>query len=144
MEYIAYFVIKLMNMKNLILVVFGLVLLSNLVSCSGKEPEKVKVDVAEKTPEYKAYDLVQNLQLVKDYKAYVESKNQSISLKLSKERLNGKNGFYWFQVIQHVGGANIMKMNIKVREDSFKVSIMDEDTGFDLTEEEYRKKYPFK
>ncbi len=131
-------------MKNLSGLIVGLVLAGSLVSCGDKEPEKVKVDVAEKTPEYKAYDLVQNLELVKDYKEYVESKNQSISLKLSKERLNGKNGFYWFQVVQHVGGSNIVKMNIKVREDSFKVAIMDENTGFDLTEEEYRKKFPFK
>jgi hypothetical protein len=133
-----------MNMKNLPGVVFGLLLVSALVSCGGKEPEKVKVDVAEKTPAYKAYDLVQNLELVKEYKEHVESNNQSISLKLSKERLNGKNGFYWFQVVQHVGGSSIVKMNIKVREDSFKVAFMDENTGFDLTEEEYRKKYPFK
>ena len=130
-------------MKNLIGIVAGLFLVGSLVSCGG-EPEKVKVDVSEKTPEYKAYDLVQNLEIVKEYKAHVEAKNQSISLKLSKERLNGKNGFYWFQVIQHVGSSNIVKMNIKVREDSFKVAIMDEDTGFDLTPEEYKKKFPFK
>lgn len=130
-------------MKNLIGIVIGLSLAGSVVSCGGKE-ESVKVDVEQQTPEYKAYDLVQNLDLVKDYKEYVESKNQSISLKLSKERLNGKNGFYWFQVIQHVGGSSIVKMNIKVREDSFKVAVMDENTGLDLTEEEYRKKFPFK
>jgi hypothetical protein len=131
-------------MKNLIGAALGLIMGCSLVSCGGKEAEKVKVDVAEQTPEYKAYELVQNLELVKEYKTYVESKNQSISLKLSKERLNGKNGFYWFQVIQHVGGSSIVRMNIKVREDSFKVAVMDEDTGLDLTPEEYRKKYPFK
>ncbi|MNK32867.1 hypothetical protein D3C87_513380 [compost metagenome] len=130
-------------MKNLIGVVIGLSLAVSLVSCGGEE-EKVKVDVEQETPEYKAYDLVQNLDLVKDYKAHVEAKNQSISLKLSKERLNGKNGFYWFQVIQHVGTSSIVKMNIKVREDSFKVAVMDENTGFDLTPEEYQKKFPFK
>ena len=86
--------------------------------------------------------MVQNLKIVKDFKANAEAKNQSISLKLSKERLNGKNGFYWFQVILHVGNSSIVKMNIKVREDSFKVAIMDEDTGLDLSPEEYQKKFP--
>jgi hypothetical protein len=131
-------------MKNLVGAILIMTMFSSMVSCGNKETEKVKVDVAEQTPEYKAYELVQNMELVKEYKAYVESKNQSISLKLSKERLNGKNGFYWFQVILHVGAANIPKMNIKVREDSFKVSVMDENTGFDLTPEEYKKKFPFK
>lgn len=131
-------------MKHLIGAIIGLFLVSSVVSCGSKEPEEVKVAVAEKTPEYKAYDMVQNMELVKEYKAFVESKNQSISLKLSKERLNGKNGFYWFQVIQHVGSSNIVKMNIKVREDSFKIAVMDEDTGLDLTPEEYKKKFPFK
>jgi hypothetical protein len=130
-------------MKSLIGIAIGLFLAGSIVSCGGKE-EKAKVDVAEKTPEYKAYDLVQNLQLVKDFKANAEAKNQSISLKLSKERLNGKNGFYWFQVILHVGNSSIVKMNIKVREDSFKVALMDEDTGLDLTPEEYQKKFPLK
>lgn len=128
-------------MKTLIGIVLGLLLVSSVVSC-GAEEKKVKVDVEEKTPEYKAYDLVQNLKIVKDFKANAEAKNQSISLKLSKERLNGKNGFYWFQVILHVGNSSIVKMNIKVREDSFKVAIMDEDTGLDLSPEEYQKKFP--
>ena len=128
-------------MKTLIGIVLGLLLLSSVVSC-GAEEEKVKVDVEKQTPEYKAYDLVQNLKIVKDFKANAEAKNQSISLKLSKERLNGKNGFYWFQVILHVGNSSIVKMNIKVREDSFKVAIMDEDTGLDLSPEEYQKKFP--
>jgi hypothetical protein len=35
-------------------------------------------------------------------------------------------------------------MNIKVREDSFKVAVMDEDTGLDLSPEEYQKKFPIK
>ncbi|MDF3028953.1 MAG: hypothetical protein K0S23_3260 [Fluviicola sp.] len=130
-------------MKTLIGIIIGLLLLGGVVSC-GAEEEKVKVDVEEKTPEYKAYDLVQNLQIVKDFKANAEAKNQSISLKLSKERLNGKNGFYWFQVILHVGNSSIVKMNIKVREDSFKVALMDEDTGMDLSPEEYQKKFPIK
>lgn len=128
-------------MKSLVGIVIGLLLLNTVASCGGEE-EKVKVDVEQKTPEYKAYDLVQNLEIVKDFKANAEAKNQSISLKLSKERLNGKDGFYWFQVILHVGNSSIVKMNIKVREDSFKVAIMDEDTGFDLSPEEYRKKFP--
>lgn len=130
-------------MKSLFGIMIALLLASSVVSCGEKE-EKAKVDVEEKTPEYKAYDLVQNLQIVKDFKANAEAKNQSISLKLSKERLNGKNGFYWFQVILHVGNSSIVKMNIKVREDSFKVAMMDEDTGFDLTPEEYQKKFPLK
>lgn len=130
-------------MKSLIGIAVSLLLAGSVVSCGGKE-EKAKVDVKEKTPEYKAYDLVQNMQIVKDFKANAEAKNQSISLKLSKERLNGKNGFYWFQVILHVGNSSIVKMNIKVREDSFKVAIMDEDTGLDLSPEEYQKKFPIK
>jgi hypothetical protein len=130
-------------MKHLIGFLIGLSLVGGLVSCGGNE-EKVKVDVAEKTPEYKAYDLVQNLPIVRELKENAEEKNQSISLKLSKERLNGKNGFYWFQAIQHVGSSSIVKMNIKVREDSFKVAIMDEDTGLDLSPEEYQKKFPIK
>ncbi len=132
-------------MKNLIGIVVGLSLIFSMFSCGAKEEEKAApVGLDQTSPEYKAYNLVQNLDLVKEYKEYVESKNQSISLKLSKERLNGKNGFYWFQVIQHVGNSSIVKMNIKVREDSFKVAVMDEDTGFDLTPEEYQKKFPFK
>lgn len=130
-------------MKSFIGIVMVLFLLNSLVSCGDKE-EQVKVDVSQKTPEYKAYDLVQNLKIVKDLQANAEAKNQSISLKLSKERLNGKNGFYWFQAIQHIGTSKIVKMNIKVREDSFKIAIMDEDTGLDLTPEEYQKKFPIK
>lgn len=131
-------------MKNLIGAVIGLFLLNSMVSCGAKEEEKVDVAVEQNTPEYKAYNLVQNLEIVRELKEHAEAKNQSISLKLSKERLNGKNGFYWFQAIQHIGSSNIVKMNIKVREDSFKVAIMDEDTGFDLTPEEYKKKFPLK
>ncbi len=131
-------------MKNLIGVLLGLFLLSSVVSCGAKEEEKVDVGVEQNTPEYKAYNLVQNLEIVRELKEHAEAKNQSISLKLSKERLNGKNGFYWFQAIQHIGTSSIVKMNIKVREDSFKVAIMDEDTGFDLTPEEYKKKFPLK
>lgn len=133
-------------MKNLIGIVIGLLLICTVVSCGSKEEEKkaVPVGLDQASPEYKAYNLVLNLNLVKEYKEYVESKGQSISLKLSKERLNGKNGFYWFQVIHHVGTSSIVKMNIKVREDSFKIAVMDEDTGFDLTPEEYQKKFPFK
>jgi len=134
-------------MKNLVGIVVGLSLIFSVVSCGAEEKEErnaVPAGMDQASPEYKAYNLVLNLDLVKEYKEYVESKKQSISLKLSKERLNGKNGFYWFQVIQHVGASQIVKMNIKVREDSFKITVMDEDTGFDLTPEEYQKKFPFK
>ncbi len=130
-------------MKSLIGIAVGLLLAGSVVSCGAKE-EEAKIDVEQKTPEYKAYDLVQNMEIVKEMKIRAEANNQSISLKLSKERLNGKNGFYWFQVILHVGNSSIVKMNIKVREDSFKVAIMGEDTGFDLSPEEYQKKFPFK
>ena len=130
-------------MKSLIGIAVGLLLAGSVVSCGAKE-EEAKIDVEQKTPEYKAYDLVQNMEIVKEMKIRAEANNQSISLKLSKERLNGKNGFYWFQVILHVGNSSIVKMNIKVREDSFKVAIMDEDTGFDLSPEEYQKKFPVK
>ncbi|TSJ42510.1 hypothetical protein [Fluviicola chungangensis] len=132
-------------MKNLVGVVIVLSLVGGMVSCGAEEQEeKAPVGVDQKTPEYKAYDLVQNLQIVKDLKASAEAKNQTISLQLSKDLLNGKNGYYWFQVVQHVGTAKLVKMNVKVRENTFKVTILDDDNGADLSPEEYEAKYPVK
>lgn len=130
-------------MKSLIGIVVGLLFACSVVSCGGKE-EKVKTEVDQKTPEYKAYDLVQNLEVVKDLQANAEAKNQSISLKLSKDLLNKGNGFYWFQVVQHVGNSTIVKMNITVHEKTFKVLIRDDESGENLSPEQYQEKYPVK
>ena len=130
-------------MKSLIGMMIGLLLVSSVVSCGAKE-EKKKAEVDQKTPEYKAYDLVQNLKIVKDLQASAEAKNQSISLKLSKDLLNKGNGFYWFQVVQHVGSSTIVKMNISVHEQTFKVMIRDDENGENLSPEEYQEKYPVK
>ena len=115
-----------------------------LAACEEKKEEAPKVEVSEQTPEYKAYDLVQNLEIVKKLQESAAKKNQKISLQLSKDLLNGKNGYYWFQVVQEVGTAKLVKLNVKVRETTFKVTILDDDKGADLTPEEYEKKYPVK
>lgn len=131
-------------MKNIFRILVGLLAIGTVASCGEKEVEKVKVDVAEKTPDYKAYDLVQNLKIVKDLQEVALSKNQKISLQLRKDLLNGKNGYYWFQVVQEIGPTKLVKLNVKVRETTFKVTILDDDNGADLTPEEYAKKYPVK
>ena len=115
-----------------------------MVSCEGEKEEAPKVEVAEKTPEYKAYDLVQNLEIVKKLQESAAKKNQKVSLQMSKDFLNGQNGYYWFQVVQEVGTAKLVKFNVKVRETTFAVTILDDDNGADLTPEEYEKKYPVK
>lgn len=113
-------------------------------ACKEEVKEEAKVEVAEKTPEHKAYELVQNLPVIKDLQAAATKKNQKVSLQLSKDFVNGKNGYYWFRVSQQVGASNLVKMNVKVRENTFDVTILDEDTGDDLTPEAYAKKYPVK
>ncbi len=113
-------------------------------ACKEEVKEEVKVEVAEKTPEHKAYELVQNLPVIKDLQAAATKKNQKVSLQLSKDFVNGKNGYYWFRVSQQVGASNLVKMNVKVRENTFDVTILDEDRGDDLTPEAYAKKYPVK
>lgn len=130
-------------MKSLIGIVVGVLLIGSAVSCGAKE-EKAKTEVDQKKPEYKAYDLVQNLKIVKDLQASAEAKNQSISLKLSKDLLNKGNGFYWFQVVQHVGNSTIVKMNITVHEKTFKVLIRDDESGENLSPEDYQEKNPVK
>jgi hypothetical protein len=55
-------------MKYLVGAVIALFLVSGVVSCGAKE-EKAEVGVDQSTPEYKAYDIVQNLKVVKDLKA---------------------------------------------------------------------------
>lgn len=129
-------------MKYLVGAVIALFLLSGIVSCGAKEEEKTEVGVDQSTPEYKAYDIVQNLQIVKDLKAKAEAKNQSISLKMSKDLLNKGNGFYWFQVVQHVGRATVVKLNLTVHEKTFDVLIRDDENGENLTPEEYAAKHP--
>lgn len=126
---------------------FSLILLSALLigiasSCGEKEEVDAKVEANQNTPEYKAYELVQNLEVVKKLQAAAERKNQKVSLQLSKDLLNGKNGYYWFQVVQEIGKTKIVKMNVKVRENNFNVTILDDDNGDDLTPEEYERKYP--
>ncbi|WP_341905032.1 hypothetical protein [Fluviicola taffensis] len=130
-------------MKSLIGIAVGVLLIGSAVSCGAKE-EKAKTEVDQKKPEYKAYDLVQNLKIVKDLQASAEAKNQSISLKLSKDLLNKGNGFYWFQVVQHVGNSTIVKMNITVHEKTFKVLIRDDESGENLSPEDYQEKNPVK
>lgn len=129
-------------MKYLVGAVIVLFLLSGIVSCGAKEEEKAAVGVDQSTPEYKAYDIVQNLKVVKDLKASAEAKNQSISLKMSKDLLNKGNGFYWFQVVQHVGSATVVKLNLTVHEKTFDVLIRDDESGDNLTPEEYEARYP--
>lgn len=130
-------------MKNLIVVAASLLVMGAVASCGGEET-KPKVEAKQQTPEYKAYDLVQNLKIVKDLQASAEAKGQSISLKLSKDLLNKGNGFYWFQVVQHVGSSTIVKMNISVHETTYKVMVRDDETGKNLSPEEYEAKYPVK
>ncbi|WP_343636446.1 hypothetical protein [Fluviicola sp.] len=128
-------------MRNLITAVIALVLVTGVVSCGGKGEEKADVGVDQSTPEYKAYDIVQNLKVVKDLQASAEAKNQSISLKMSKDLLNKGKGFYWFQVVQHVGSATVVKLNLTVHEKTFDVLIRDDETGENLTPDEYEAKY---
>lgn len=111
-------------------------------SCGEKEEAEVKVEANQDTPEYKAYELVNNLEIVKKLQVTAEKKNQKIALQLSKDLLNGKNGYYWFQVVQQIGNTKIVKMNVKVRENNFNVTILDDNNGDDLTPEEYARKYP--
>ena len=46
------------------------------------------------------------------------------------------------EVVQQVGNTKIIKMNVKVRENNFNVTILDDNNGDDLTPEEYARKYP--
>ncbi|MDR0802705.1 hypothetical protein [Fluviicola sp.] len=130
-------------MKYLPILLFS-ALMAGIASSCGEEKAEPKVEAGQNTPEYKAYDLVQNLEIVKKLQTAAERRNQKISLQLSKDLLNGKNGYYWFQVIQQIGSTKIVKMNVKVRENNFKVTILDDDNGSDLTPEEYEHKYPVK
>lgn len=130
-------------MKYLPILLF-IALVMGAVSSCGEEKSQPKVEASQNTPEYKAYDLVQNLEIVKKMQVAAERKNQKVSLQLSKDLLNGKNGYYWFQVVQQIGNTKIVKMNVKVRENNFKVTILDDDNGADLTPEEYERKYPVK
>lgn len=125
-------------MLRILLLVFSGALI--VTSCSEEAPQKANVAVSEATPEYKAYTLVQELQLVKDIQASAQAKNQKVMLKLNKDFLNGKDGYYWFQVVQLVGASDIPKLNVKVRENSFEIQIYDDDTGENMSPEAYAKK----
>lgn len=129
-------------MKYFSLILLSALLIGTVSSCGEKEEADAKVEANQNTPEYKAYELVQNLEVVKKLQAAAERKNQKVSLQLSKDLLNGKNGYYWFQVVQEIGKTKIVKMNVKVRENNFNVTILDDDNGDDLTPEEYERKYP--
>lgn len=129
-------------MKYLSAILVSALLIGMISSCGEEEETGAKVEAGQNTPEYKAYDLVQNLEVVKKLQAAAERKNQKVSLQLSKDLLNGKNGYYWFQVVQQVGNTKIIKMNVKVRENNFNVTILDDNNGDDLTPEEYARKYP--
>ncbi|MNU70785.1 hypothetical protein D3C71_601970 [compost metagenome] len=131
-------------MKYFSLILLSALLIGTVSSCGDKEEADTKVEANQNTPEYKAYELVQNLEIVKKLQAAAERKNQKVSLQLSKDLLNGKNGYYWFQVVQQIGNTKIVKMNVKVRENNFNVTILDDDNGDDLTPEEYERKYPVK
>ncbi len=129
-------------MKYLSAIIVSALLIGMVSSCGEKEEPETKVEANQNTPEYRAYDLVQNLEVVKKLQAAAERKNQKVSLQLSKDLLNGKNGYYWFQVVQQIGNTKIIKMNVKVRENNFNVTILDDNNGDDLTPEEYARKYP--
>lgn len=129
-------------MKYLSAIIVSALLIGMVSSCGEKEKPETKVEASQNTPEYRAYDLVQNLEVVKKLQAAAERKNQKVSLQLSKDLLNGKNGYYWFQVVQQIGNTKIIKMNVKVRENNFNVTILDDNNGDDLTPEEYARKYP--
>lgn len=129
-------------MKYLSAILVSALLIGMFGSCGEKEEAETKVEANQDTPEYKAYDLVQNLEVVKKLQVAAEKKNQKVSLQLSKDLLNGKNGYYWFQVVQEIGKTKIVKMNVKVRENNFNVTILDDNNGDDLTPEEYERKYP--
>ncbi|WP_300665866.1 hypothetical protein [Fluviicola sp.] len=129
-------------MKYFSLILVGALLVGTFSSCGEKEEAGAKVEANQNSPEYKAYELVNNLEIVKKLQVAAERKNQKVSLQLSKDLLNGKNGYYWFQVVQQIGNTKIIKMNVKVRENNFKVTILDGNNGDDLTPEEYERKYP--
>lgn len=114
-------------------------------SCDETKPEKeVQVDVDKNTPEFKAYEVVQNLTSVRQLEAAAKKKNQTISLKINSTYVNGKDGFFWFQVVLNMGKAQLPKMNIKVKETTYDVTIRDDKTGQNITEEEYLALYPIK
>lgn len=104
--------------------------------------KKPKVDVNQDTPEYKAYNVVQNLKSVRQLEAHAKQKGQTIALKVNSTYANGKDGFFWFQVVLNLGSTQLPKMNVKVAENTYEVTIRDDKTGENLTEEEYLKKYP--
>ena len=129
-------------MKYFSLILVSALLIGMFSSCGEKEEAEAKVEANQNTPEYKAYELVNNLEIVKKLQVAAQRKNQKVSLQLSKDLLNGKNGYYWFQVVQQIGNTKIIKMNVKVRENNFNVTILDDNNGDDLTPEEYERKYP--
>lgn len=110
-----------------------------IFGCSEDAPQKANVAVSEESPEYKAYTLVQELKLVKEIQSKASEKNQKVMLKLNKDFLNGKDGYYWFQVVQLMGNTDVPKLNVKVFENSFEVKIFDDNSGKNMSPEEYEK-----
>lgn len=111
-----------------------------LIGCSEETPQKANVAVSEATPEYKAYTIVQELDLVKDIQHKASAKNQKVMLKLNKDFLNGKDGYYWFQVVQLMGNTDVPKLNVKVNEKNFSVLIYDDNTGENVSPVDYAKR----
>lgn len=130
-----------MNKFFLIVVLFSGV---SLIGCmdTADTDKKAEVAVNQDTPEYKAYNVVQNMKSVRQMEAVAKQKGQSIALKVNSTYANGKDGFFWFQVVVNIGKTQLPKMNVKVFENSYEVTIRDDKTGENLTEEEYLKKYP--
>ena len=116
----------------------------SLISCmdTADADKKAEVAVNKDTPEYKAYNVVQNMKSVRQMEAVAKQKGQSVSLKVNSTYTNGKDGFFWFQVVVNIGKTQLPKMNVKVFENSYEVTIRDDKTGENLTEEAYLKKYP--
>lgn len=129
-------------MKYLYITAIGLIMA--LFSCQDQKTEEAKIDIESSSPEYIAYQKVQNLEVVKQLQQVATKKNQKISLQLSKDLLNGTNGYYWFMVMQEVGPTKLLKLNVKVRENTYEVTIWDDKTTQDMSPEEYLKKYPIK
>lgn len=118
--------------------VLGIYLLFGCVACSETPADTApKVEVKNDTPEYQAYEKVQNLESVRLLEKEAKAKGQSISLKVNSTYANGKDGFFWFQVVVNMGKAQLPKMNIKVEETTYAITIRDDKTGKNITEEEY-------
>lgn len=127
---------------NLLIIAVSAFIVASCMDDNTNSDKKPNVGVKQDTPEYKAYNVVQNLKAVRQLETNAKQKGQSIALKVNSTYANGKDGFFWFQVVLNMGKTELPKMNIKVREITYDVTIRDDKTGDNLTEEEYLKKYP--